>query len=352
MGCIGSRMDGRGGPRRSGGCCSVRLHSGYRRRRNSERNSAAAALDMLLLDRDLGFDGEVMMKCDNDDAPFFAAGTATRKEYGQVKTRPENRTQGSSRTPISTPQNEPEVIDAWEIMAGLENASPLNLRRTTDVSDEKGPNEKSSSGSGGGDWSAAGIVEARVKEFQRKIDAKRSAAAAAAAAEANRKRSPPDSAGKVVLYFTSLRGVRRTFEDSWAARMILKGYDVRVDERDLSLHTAYKAELLGALGPGCGLPRVFSNGEYVGGVEELRHLHEAGKLRKVLEACQRAAGCSAACEGCGDVRFVPCGTCSGSRKVYCDAALQATEVAAELGGFRMCPACNENGLVRCPLCSC
>ncbi|KAK3155287.1 hypothetical protein QOZ80_2BG0201240 [Eleusine coracana subsp. coracana] len=81
-------------------------------------------------------------------------------------------------------------------------------------------------------------------------------------------------------------------------------------------------------------------------------MHEAGELSRELEACEMApppgvgpgkggVAATEACSGCGGVRFVPCEECSGSCKVYLE----------EVGSFRRCPECNENGLVRCPLCS-
>ncbi|GJN33328.1 hypothetical protein PR202_gb21916 [Eleusine coracana subsp. coracana] len=39
----------------------------------------------------------------------------------------------------------------------------------------------------------------------------------------------------MVLYTTSLRGVRRTFTDCSAARAILRGFRVAIDERDVSM---------------------------------------------------------------------------------------------------------------------
>ncbi|RVX03066.1 Uncharacterized protein CK203_016745 [Vitis vinifera] len=92
-------------------------------------------------------------------------------------------------------------------------------------------------------------------------------------------------------------------------------------------------ELKGILGrKKLSLPRVFIGGRYVGGAEEIRQLHETGELKKLLGGFPVAAG---VCDECGGYRFMLCENCDGSRKVY-----------SEKTGFRICTACNENGLIR------
>ena len=69
-----------------------------------------------------------------------------------------------------------------------------------------------------------------------------------------------------MVYFMSLRGVRTTFMDCCVVRSILRSYGVRLDERDVSMHAVFKAELAELLGPsfiGTALPRVFINGQYL-----------------------------------------------------------------------------------------
>ncbi|KAF0913507.1 hypothetical protein E2562_023253 [Oryza meyeriana var. granulata] len=146
----------------------------------------------------------------------------------------------------------------------------------------------------------------------------------------------------VVLYTTSLRGVRRTFADCSAVRAVLRGLRVAVDERDVSMDASLRRELqslLAARGRAFSLPQLLVGGRLVGGADEVRQLHEAGELRRLLEG---AAGQDPAfvCGACVGVRFVPCSVCDGSRKVFVE----------EEGFARRCGDCNENGLVRCPHC--
>ncbi|KAJ6793675.1 electron transporter [Iris pallida] len=162
------------------------------------------------------------------------------------------------------------------------------------------------------------------------------AAASAAAAAGDR---------RIVVYYTSLRVVRKTFEDCRAVVSILRGFRVAVDERDLSMDSGFLGELRGILGGRrqLSLPRVFIGGRHIGGAEEVQLLHESGELKKLVEglpALEAGTGTGTTCEACAGVRFALCGSCNGSHKYY----------HSEKAAFRTCSACNENGLVRCPAC--
>ncbi|KNA11723.1 hypothetical protein SOVF_132470 [Spinacia oleracea] len=164
---------------------------------------------------------------------------------------------------------------------------------------------------------------------------------------------------RVIFYFTSLRGVRGTYENCCYVRVILKGLGVRVDERDVSMHSGFKEELKELLGDGFkgGLPKVFIGERYIGGIEEIRKMHEDGKLEKVVAHCERleddGGNLVDVCEACGDIRFVPCEVCSGSCKIYYEFEQDDDddeEYQEDEYGFQRCPDCNENGLIRCPIC--
>lgn len=151
---------------------------------------------------------------------------------------------------------------------------------------------------------------------------------------------PPGGSNSVVIYTTSLGGVRRTYEDCNTIRSIMELHGFIFEERDISLHGRFLTELKELLGESTSVPRMFVKGRYIGGVEEVVGLNETGRLRRMLSrvGIERRVG-RQGCEGCGGVRFVPCLDCGGSCKVV-------------VGDEReRCPECNENGLVYCPVCS-
>lgn len=152
------------------------------------------------------------------------------------------------------------------------------------------------------------------------------------------RKCPPGGEGRVVLYFTSLRGIRKTFEDCSHMKMIIKGFNVAIDERDVSIHAEFREELRELQGKMVPVPRLYIKGHYIGGAEEVSLLHEDGTLAKLLEGLPHQTSWEQ-CDGCGGVRFVPCSECSGSCKVI-----------TEDGEVARCTECNENGLMRCPIC--
>jgi glutaredoxin domain-containing cysteine-rich protein 1 len=176
------------------------------------------------------------------------------------------------------------------------------------------------------------------------------------------RRPPGASGGGVVLYTTTLRGVRRTFEDCERARAAVEtcteAAGLTVDERDVALHGEYLRELRELLlaeaeEQGAGVlppPRLFVMGRYLGGAEACAELVDSGKLAEMLRwARARGEACAAkdgrGCEGCGGARFVPCLECGGSCKVVVGGDGSVTS-----GVVERCGKCNENGLMMCPIC--
>lgn len=124
-------------------------------------------------------------------------------------------------------------------------------------------------------------------------------------------------------------------------------------ERDVSMDRGFKEELR-VLMEGKGRealvpPRVFVKGRYIGGAEEMLSIAEEGLLGEILEGLpKRRSG--HVCEGCGDVRFLPCFRCNGSCKMVMTVKQEVVQKQGTTVVVR-CSDCNENGLVLCPICS-
>ncbi|PSS15848.1 Thioredoxin-like fold protein [Actinidia chinensis var. chinensis] len=152
---------------------------------------------------------------------------------------------------------------------------------------------------------------------------------------------PPGGNQGVVLYTTSLRGIRKTFEDCNSIRFLLESLRVVFHERDVSMHLEFREELWRILGGRVVPPRLFIKGRLIGGADEVVGLHERGSLRKLL--CGLPLNLTTGpCGGCAGVRFVVCLSCNGSRKIVSDALTGELTIR--------CSECNENGLIKCPIC--
>ncbi|GJN00249.1 hypothetical protein PR202_ga17666 [Eleusine coracana subsp. coracana] len=399
MGCKGSKhaLHEYGGPppmprapeprRYSGlvGRHSVALRSTTLGTLSLDRAAAAKAAAGVVVPFGAKAGDEVMMKAGNDAVRLGPsrsfAGWRPKTPPPPVAVAAKRQRRVAPRTPTKTPARAPEEINVWELMEGLDDDDQdqeedqvsrgveRKARRAvtrarlasssssspdaavvhcnfTDVKPKKGEEIQT----------FPGIVRERVTVFQEKIDAKQqSRKSSSASSRPTPPPPPPESARRVVVYLTSLRGIRQTYEDCRSVTAVLRSYGVRVDERDLSLHAGFKDELRAALAgaqtAAAKLPQVFADGRHLGGAEDVRRLHEYGELARALQACEAAAAAGGkgggahlveACGGCGGVRFVPCDACSGSCKVFV--------VDDEGGAFRRCPECNENGLMRCPVC--
>ncbi|CAM0146212.1 unnamed protein product [Urochloa decumbens] len=227
-------------------------------------------------------------------------------------------------TNLKPQQPPPEVINSWELMAGLlDPSTPARLP----------PRSPSRS---------ASTRRRRIRFPLRPIDG-------------NSRSGSPSPAPPPVLYTTSLRGVRATFEACNAVRAALQAHGVGFRERDVSMDRGFRDELAGLCGAKAAapaLPRLFVRGRHVGGADEVLRLDEQGLLAKLLEGLPRARGGTYCCDGCGGMRFLPCFDCSGSRKLPVPVPQAASACRRRPTTVLVrCGECNENGLVLCPICS-
>ncbi|KAL5710194.1 hypothetical protein ACHQM5_020788 [Ranunculus cassubicifolius] len=245
-------------------------------------------------------------------------------------------------------RSDPEIINSWELMADLDSessrfspsplskssASLLHTVAELDSRISKSPkfNNKENSNPNRPSQlkTKTSVLKLSVKNLLEDFE----------------KLCPPGGENKVVIYTTTLRGVRKTFEACNAVRAAIKGAGVVVHERDVSMHNGYREELKELMkgkeiengSRVVVLPQVFVKGRYIGGAEEVLKINEEGCLSKLLEGLPKARF-GVVCDGCGGVGFLPCFECNGSCKV-----LVKERVIR-------CSECNENGLVLCPICS-
>jgi glutaredoxin len=104
-------------------------------------------------------------------------------------------------------------------------------------------------------------------------------------------RCPPGGSDAVMLYTTTIRGIRKTFEECNAVRAAIEAHDVKLIERDVSMDTGYRAR------GSCGCPPLFVRGKHVGGALEVTKMEEEGKLKALLQGLPRARVWCAGCAG-------------------------------------------------------
>lgn len=151
---------------------------------------------------------------------------------------------------------------------------------------------------------------------------------------------PPGGENAVVIYTTTLRGIRKTYEDCNTVRSIIESLQVQMYERDVSMDSGFKQELRKLMETTeVKVPVVFVRGRLIGGAEELVKMDEEGKLEKLFEGIPKPV--AGGCKGCAGVRFVMCVNCNGSCKV----------LDQQQKNMVRCDICNENGLIQCPICS-
>ncbi|XP_010436865.1 PREDICTED: uncharacterized protein At3g28850-like [Camelina sativa] len=257
-------------------------------------------------------------------------------------------------------KSEPEVINSWELMSGLDGESfrftplpktPVKYKVFGGENKENSePNRRNPRKNLNDD--VLKPLDPNIDDPDRRNPTK--PLKDLKSAERFERICPPGGENRVVIYTTSLRGVRRTFEECNAVRSAVESLGVVVCERDVSMDRGFKEELVSLMakrvkddGAATALPpRVFVKGMYIGGAEEVLRLVEEGSFGELIGGIpkKKAGGCeSSACDGCGGLFFLPCFRCNGSCKMVKGWGSAAVVVR--------CNECNENGLVPCPICS-
>ncbi|CAH9090833.1 unnamed protein product [Cuscuta europaea] len=287
----------------------------------------------------------------------------TSSTLGSIRLDPLNKSQalrdaedGGGKLPMENkiPEisagGELETIDAWELMKDLEDCARLVRSFSSPASTNLWSESISTLGSN--DTSVGFLSEFDpdvIESFRKALSELPPASPKSATGDKEKtgeaKIETEHNKNRVIFYFTSIRGVRKTYEDCCNVRSILEELKLKIEDRDVSMHSGFKEELKEIFGEDYSLPRVFVGKKYIGGEDEIRRMHEEGKLKKLVDCCEKveeSGGGGGGCETCGNIRFVPCDTCKGSCKVFCE--------CGNGSGFERCPDCNENGLIRCPIC--
>lgn len=112
--------------------------------------------------------------------------------------------------------------------------------------------------------------------------------------------------GRIIVYVTSFRGVRRTFEDCRYVTTVLHNFRVKIEEKDVYVNKSFYKELSDRLEEDrrsrSSVPQVFVSGQHIGvrrawqlknctlillalqGKFEIEELNETGELRRLLES--------------------------------------------------------------------
>uniref|UniRef100_A0A3B3X935 Glutaredoxin domain-containing protein n=1 Tax=Poecilia mexicana TaxID=48701 RepID=A0A3B3X935_9TELE len=153
--------------------------------------------------------------------------------------------------------------------------------------------------------------------------------------------------GRIVIYTTSFRVVRTTFERCELVRKIFQNHRVKFVEKNIALDSEYGKELeerCRRVGEAPSLPVVFIDGHYFGGAEKILGMNESGELQDLLTKIERVQH-PQTCQTCGGFAFIPCSMCHGSKMSVFRNCFTDSFKALK------CTSCNENGLQPCASCS-
>uniref|UniRef100_A0A3Q4H8V1 Glutaredoxin and cysteine rich domain containing 1 a n=1 Tax=Neolamprologus brichardi TaxID=32507 RepID=A0A3Q4H8V1_NEOBR len=145
--------------------------------------------------------------------------------------------------------------------------------------------------------------------------------------------------GRIVIYTTSFRVVRTTFERCELVRKIFQNHRVKFMEKNIALDSEYGKELEARckrVGEPPSLPVVFIDGHYLG----VSSLHSCIILPEI-----NRVQLPQTCQTCGGYAFIPCPMCHGSKMSVFRNCFTDSFKALK------CTSCNENGLQPCASCS-
>ncbi|XP_011299739.1 uncharacterized protein [Fopius arisanus] len=152
-------------------------------------------------------------------------------------------------------------------------------------------------------------------------------------------------AGKVVVYTTSMRVVRKTTIACVKMLRILGTHMVQYEERDLFKSGQFQSELKDRLGcDHIDVPQLFIDGQHMGDADAVERLNESGELRPMLKPYKSPVK-REVCPCCGGAGIIPCSVCNGSKK-----SPRWNNFMNEFVALR-CMNCDEVGLTRCPHCT-
>ncbi|XP_039608717.1 glutaredoxin domain-containing cysteine-rich protein 1 [Polypterus senegalus] len=152
--------------------------------------------------------------------------------------------------------------------------------------------------------------------------------------------------GRIVIYTTSFRVVRTTFERCELVRKIFQNHRVKFVDKNIALNIEYGKELeerCKRVAESPSLPVVFIDGHYLGGAEKILAMNESGELQDLLTKIEKVQH-PQECSTCGGFSFVPCSVCHGSKMSVFRNCFTDSFKALK------CTSCNENGLQPCPSC--
>ena len=176
--------------------------------------------------------------------------------------------------------------------------------------------------------------------------------------------------GMIVLYTTSVTGVRNTFSACESIKRIFNMLRLKVRIRDVAMEQEYAAELARRLSPEAIVPQVFVSGAHLGDATTISGLHETGKLAQMLINFEERPDKN--CQRCGGAGFYICTWCQGSKKSTENTWAQEHERMPKIlstigvvktrpadpmnidgrgvGAALRCTACNALALQRCESC--